>query len=818
MLALTLGATEPNPAALLQDLRSFNTLGSVLHIAAHPDDENTQLITYFARGRGYRTAYLSLTRGDGGQNEIGPEFDEKLGIARTQELLAARRIDGGRQFFTRAIDFGYSKTPEETLQIWDRERVLGDIVRVIREFRPDVLVTRFPIPPGSGGHGHHTASGILGVEAFKLAGDTNAYPEQFAEGLKPWQPKRVAWNGFGQQRGGGLKGPTVTVDIGGTDPVTGESFGAIASRSRGMHITQGFGSFGGGGRGGSGPNEQTFMVLGGEPAKDDLMDGVDTTWSRIPGGEEIGALTAKAIADFDTNKPSASLPALLAIRAKLAALPSDPVMADKRAQLDRIVAACLGLTVETLASQGEVVPGESFTVHQNVAIRSDVPVKWTETRVDYPRMVVPAGVTLSAGQPQSRELLVKVPGDAPVTQPYWLREEGSSGLYRVDEPKLIGQPENGPAFPVQYVFAIGGQTLVMPDEPVHIEKAPKGERRRRVDVVPPVSLAFASGVSLFVPGSSREVTVEVKAARPGTAGALSLETPKGWKAAPASQDFRLTKAGDAVKLNFKVTSPEQPATGRMVARAEVNQHTYSNQRIEINYAHLPLILLQPRAQARLVNVNYEVHGKRAGYVAGAGDDIADALKQLGYTVTQLNGTNLTPETLKPLDVVVIGVRAFNVRGDLAGQMTNLFDYVAGGGTVVAQYNRPNGLRTEQLGPYTFSIQGPAPQSRVTDESAPVTFLAPNHPALTMPNKIGPADFDGWVQERGTYFPSSWDKQHYETVLAMSDPGEAPLESSVLIAKHGKGYYVYTGLTFFRQLPQGVPGAYRLFANLVSLGK
>ena len=364
-------------AAILQDWRSFNTVGTVLHIAAHPDDENTALITYFARGRGYRMGYLSLTRGDGGQNEIGPEFDEKLGVARTQELLAARKLDGGRQFFTRAIDFGYSKSPEETLRFWDRNQVLSDVVRVIRTFRPDVIVTRFSTV-GGGTHGHHTASGILGVEAFKLAGDPKAFPEQLSQGLTVWQPKRVVFNGYGPGRGGGGGGAsqasaTVRMDIGGNDPVTGESLGAIASRSRGQHITQGFGNFGGRG-GGGGPNEQSFIHQGGEPAKDDIMDGVDTTWGRFPGGAEIGRLAGEAIAQFKGEDPAASVPALLALRQKLAALPADPVIDDKRAQLDRILQASLGLTVETRAAQPEVVPGEKLNFRSAVALRSSVPV------------------------------------------------------------------------------------------------------------------------------------------------------------------------------------------------------------------------------------------------------------------------------------------------------------------------------------------------------------------------------------------------------------------------------------------------------------
>jgi LmbE family N-acetylglucosaminyl deacetylase len=812
-------ATQPlsSPAAILQELRSFNTLGSVLHIAAHPDDENTQLITYFARGRGYRTAYLSLTRGDGGQNEIGREFDEKLGLARTQELLAARRLDGGRQFFTRAIDFGYSKTPEETLRFWNRDEVLGDVVRVIRKFRPDVIVTRFPIPPGSGGHGHHTASGILGVEAFKLAGNSNAYPDQLAQGLQPWSPKRVAWNGFGQQRGGSLTGPTVRVDIGGKDPVTGEGLGPIASRSRGRHITQGFGNFGGGGSGGgSGPNEQSFTILGGEAAEKDLMDGIDTTWGRFAGGAEIRQLTEKAIVEFSTNNPAASIPALLVVRSKLAVLKSDPVVDDKRAQLDLILQSCLGLSVETTAAQPEVVPGETVQFVQNVALSGTTPVKWIETRLRYPGGVTGADVALK--EKQSRSLSVTVPADAPLSQPYWLREAGSSGLYRVDDPSLIGTPENAPSFPLEYVFEVGGQTLIVPDEPKCLVKDDKGERRRRVDIVPPVSLGFAYDVSLFTPGSTRVVAVEVKAARTDVSGTLQLEAPGDWKIAPPNQSFRLGKVGETVRLTFAVIAPAKPASARLTASATVKNQRFANQRIEINYAHLPLMLLQPKAQARLVSVDFAVRGRNVGYLPGAGDDTAAALEQLGYTVTTLTGADLATDKLKNLDAVLIGVRAFNERTDLAAQATNLFAYVENGGTVIAQYNRPNGLNASRLGPYDLSIQGSAPQLRVTDERAAVTFLAPEHAVLTTPNKITMADFNDWFQERGAYFPSNWDKQHYETVLAMSDPGEAPLESSLLIAKHGKGYYVYTGLAFFRQLPQGVPGAYRLFANLVSLGK
>lgn len=807
-------AEPPSGAAILQDLRSFQTMGTVLHIAAHPDDENTQLITYLARGRGYRTAYLSITRGDGGQNEIGPEFDEKLGVARTQELLAARRLDGGRQFFTRAIDFGFSKTPEETLRFWDREQVLADVVRVIRTFRPDVIVTRFPVPPGSGGHGHHTASAILAVEAFKVCGDAKAFPEQLAEGLKPWQPKRVLWNGGGGGRGGGaaVGGSTVRVDIGGNDPVTGEAFGAIAGRSRAMHKTQGFGIFGGGG---GGANFQSFTLLTGESATNDLMDGVELTWSRVMGGAEIGKLADEAAANFKPEDTAASVPALLAIRAKLAALASDPLVDDKRQQLDGILKKCLGLSVATTTPNPEVAPGETVKLNHTATVRAGTPVRWVAVRYPDLKREVATAVALRANEPATRDPSPMIPASAPPTQPYWLREQGASGIFRVDDQKLIGRPENPSAFPVEFVFEVGGQTLVVADEPV---STADGGKPRQLAVVAPVALHFGSAVALFKPGAGKSIEVEVTAARSAVEGTLRLQMPAAWSASPAQHPFKLSKAGEKTKVAFMVTAPAKAASDSIVAVAEIGGARFNNQRLEIRYDHIPVQLLQPPAKLKLAAFDFATRGKAVGYLPGAGDDTVSSLQQLGYTVTTLTGADLTPEKLRGLDAVVIGVRAFNERNDLAANLPGLFAYAENGGTVIAQYNRPNGLQAQRLGPYPLSIAGNAPQWRVTDETVPVTFLAPEHAALTTPNKIVPADFGGWVQERGAYFPSSFDAEHYTPLLAMSDPGEQPLKSSVLVAQHGKGYFVYTGLAFFRQLPAGVPGAYRLFANFVSLGK
>jgi len=815
-----LAAAESSPSAeILQELRTLRTVGTVLHLAAHPDDENTQLITAFSRGRGYRTAYLSITRGDGGQNESGPEFGEKLGLARTQELLAARRVDGGRQFFTRAIDFGYSKSPEETLRFWDHEAVLGDVVRVIRKYRPDVIITRFPVPPGSGGHGQHTASAILAVEAFKLAGDPKAYPEQLAQGLTPWQPKRVGWNSWGQTRGpSGLNGPTVEFDIGGTDPVTGEPFGTIANQSRGMHKTQGLGQFAAR-TGGPGPNLQTFMLLAGEAPTADIMDGVDTTWARVPGGAALIPLLDDAIAKFNTTDPAASLPALLSIRTKMSALPTDPVVTDKRRELDHIIQSCLGLTVETTLPQAEVVPGEKLVLHHEVSLGAAVPVRWLAVRYPAAKAELKVYTELKAGETAQRDNTRVLPSTIPPSQPYWLRKEGTAGMFRVDDPALIGEPQNPPAFPVEYVFEIGGQTLVLADEPVQIiPGVSPAQQRRSLTVIPPVSIGFAHELELFTPGATKEIALEVTAARAGLLGKLRLEVPAGWKISQSSQPFNLAGRGDKVVLTFAVTAPAQPGSASLDASCDIGGAIFGHERFTFNYPHLPVLLLQPPAQARAVSLAVQTRGHRVGYLPGAGDSVAESLAQLGYAVTMLSGADLAPEKLAGLDAVVIGVRAFNDRSDLAASLPGLFAWVEAGGTVIAQYNRPNGLKATQLGPYPLSIEGPAPALRVTDETAPVTFLSPDHPALNHPNKITAADFEGWVQERGTYFPSSWDEAHYTPILAMSDPGEPPLKSSLLIAQHGKGWYVYAGVAFFRQLPAGNPGAHRLFANLLSLGK
>lgn len=796
------------PLAILHELECFRQLGSALYIAAHPDDENTELLAYLARGRKYRTAYLSLTRGDGGQNVLGPDFGEKLGVARTQELLAARKIDGARQYFSRAIDFGFSKDYKETLNNWDRQQVLSDIVRVIRKFHPDVLITRFSPSPG-GTHGHHTASAVLALEAFKLSGDPAAFPEQ---ALEPWRPKRIFWNVSKFQKDK-FDGTNVTKMITeGKDEVSGESFLEMAERSRGMHKTQGFDTF----RisNADEPRVELFQLLDGPAPKDDIMDGVDTTWNRFTGGAAIGKSAGEIVDAFKLDDPSASVPALLKLRRQLDALPfHDPVVTEKRELLDHILQQCLGLKVETTVDSFSVLPGESVKLHHSARLVAAMPVKWVSTR--YPALEKTETKNLElvhnvVSQWDSTEI---VPSRIAIGQPYWLRSQGTPGMVRVDDPELIGTAENASSFPIENVFEIAGQKFVVRDEPVQVTEVGGTEIRRRLEITAPVWVRFISEVALFRPGSSREVELEVTAARDNSSGVVELNTPPGWTVSPASAPFHLADAGAHAIFKFHLTAPSTPATVRISATVLMNGQRYQYRRDEVNYPHIPPQLLQPLASLKAVSFDLATRGHTVGYLPGAGDSLALNMQEMGYKVKVLDDAHLDAGHLHDLDAVVIGVRAFNVRTHLEQELQTLFSYVENGGTVIAQYNLSDKLTAAKIAPYDLHIS----RDRVTDEKSQMMFLIPDSPVLNSPNKISAADFEDWVQERGLYFPDRWD-DHFSAVLECRDPSEKPTRGALLVCKYGKGYFIYTGLSFFRQLPAGVPGAYRLFANLIGVGK
>jgi hypothetical protein len=681
--------------------------------------------------------------------------------------------------------------------------VLSDIVRVIRTFRPDVMITRFP-PQASETHGQHTASSVLAIEAFKVAGDPTAFPEQH---LAPWQPKRIIWDAWrpGFQPGP-TEGTTSKIEMGGYNPLLGLSFGEIAALSRSNHRSQGFGQIGS-----RGSRFAYFEPLAGSPPSADPFADIDSTWNRYPDGGPVADAAAAVMAGFDAFQPEHSVPALLDLRAKLGGLaeahPGDPMIKDHTAQLDRILQACLGLYVEATSRSPSVVPGETLSVKLTAISRSDVPVLWN-------------GQLMTPNVVESHPATLAVPVSQPPSQPYWLREREQPGMFTVSDPTLIGRPESPPdlVMPPQ-TFTVGNQQLVLHLIPTQVTADPaRGEIRVPVTVIPPVSLAFAHEVALFAPGSAHTVELIITAERAASGwSSISERASSHWKFSPQQQPFTLIRPGQQVTLTFEVTAPLDKEATDLGATATVNGVTYNNQRIEIQHDHIPFQLLQPPVVLHVASLDLVNRAHRIGYLPGAGDTVADCLTQIGCVVTPLTGADLTPETLRNFDAVVVGVRAFNVRTDLAAHIDGLFAYVAAGGTVVEQYNTPNELRVDRLGPYPMALDRNLPHHRITNEKSPISFLNGEHPALTSPNRILPSDFNGWVQERGLNFPASWDN-HYLPLLSTNDPDEPPKTSALLVTQYGKGYFVYTGLSFFRQLPAGVPGAYRLFANLISLGK
>ena len=798
-------------------LRRLTVLGRVLYVAAHPDDENTALLAYWANGAGYDAGYLSITRGDGGQNLLGPELRDALGVIRTQELLAARRIDHGQQFFTRANDFGFSKSADETLRFWDRDKILADVVWTIRRFRPDVIVTRFEAGDQQT-HGHHTASALLAGEAFRAAADPTRFPEQLAD-VGPWQPKRLVWNTsrfFFAARNLPFD-PTglASVEVGGFLPLLGKTPLEIAAASRSMHKSQGFGV--GVERG---PRREYFRWTDGATLgeNDDLFDGVDTTWSRVPGAEAIAVELRKVLADFRPDDPARSVPDLLAIHRQVAFLfEGEPWPETKLAELDEVIAACLGLHLAAVTERPTVRPGEALAMSVEAVNRSPLPVTLRSLRLPVTGEIVEVNTTLTRDALVTRKLAPRLPADLPFSQPYWLREPGTVGTFTVNDQTLIGRPENPPAFPVEAVLDVAGAEMVYALTPRFREVDPvAGERSEPLVIVPPAFVELPRPVFVFGDARPKTFDVRVVPSAGDFTGELALEAPPGWTVEPRA--FPLALRGVEAK-SFPVTltpptDPRAPAgTLRAVLVSGDGQRHPAHGRQAIRYPHLDPQTLLPPAEARLVRADIQNRARRVGYLPGAGDALPEGLREIGAEVRMMDPDAVWAADLAGLDAVVLGVRALNVQpaARLAAWAPALRAYAEGGGTVLVQYNTLPVVTTGFL-PFPLRVG----RERVTDETAAVTLLAPDDPLLNAPNHLDAADFDGWVQERGLYFAESWDPA-WTPLLASHDPGERDLAGGLLVARCGRGRYVYTGLSLFRQLPAGVPGAYRLLANLLSPG-
>jgi len=793
-------------------------------IAAHPDDENTALLAYLARGRKLRTGYLSLTRGEGGQNLIGSEQGDELGILRTEELLAARRIDGAEQFFTRAIDFGFTKTPQEAFEKWGHEKILSDVVWIIRRFQPDVILLRFT-GTSRDGHGQHQASAILGKEAFSAAADPKRFPEQL-RWVQPWQAKRIVWNAFAftkEQEEALAKVPNkMMVDPGEYDPVLGHSYAEIAGMSRSLHRSQGMGAPE---RPGSAKNY--LVMVAGEPATKGIFDGIDLTWDRVPGGAAVGQVLAQAAAGFEAEHPDKSVPLLLKAK-KLMVEMHQPVVDLKRKELDETIALCSGLWLDATADKYGVVPGGALKFRATALSRERVATQVESVNVDGIVTATAKDRDTSAlpfNEPKTFSMDVSVPSAQPFSQPYWLREPKQGETYTVADQLLIGLPENPPLFRTHFQLRIESQDVEV-ERPVvyrYIERA-QGERTRPVVVEPPVALQWPQAALLFPNTSAKSVELQVKANVPGATGQVQIKAPAGWNVTPASQEFRLAEAGIETSRSFRVTPPSGDNKGMLNASANVGNRTISVGMETISYPHIPTQVLFPPVETQLVRADVQLLAKTIGYVMGAGDEIPEALRQLGADVVLLSASDLGHGNLGRFDAIVTGVRAYNTRPDLRANQDRLLEYVKEGGTLVVQYNFP-ALGGPGAGPNAVDPNlarlGPYPVTegleRVTVEDSPVQLPNPSSPLLHKPNEITPRDFEGWVQERGLYFASKWDS-HYQPLFETHDPGEKPLLGGTLVTRYGKGAYVFTAFSWFRELPAGVPGAFRIFANLLSAGK
>lgn len=802
---------EPMNAAEIQlALQKLNVLGRVLFVAAHPDDENTNLIALWANGSLYDTAYLSLTRGDGGQNLIGPELRERLGVIRTHELLAARQVDHGHQFFSRAVDFGFSKSADETLRIWDRDKILADVVWVIRRFRPDVIVTRFS-PEDRMTHGHHTASAILAQEAFAAAADPKRFPEQL-KFVETWKPTRLVWNTsafFYQNRNeqfdpAGLP----TIEAGGYNPLLGKAFTEIAAASLSMHKSQGVGS-----PPRRGARKEYFKPLTGAAAKNGLFEDVDTTWARVPGGAAIAEKVQHTISSFSPSDPAASVPKLIELRRALANL-SEPWIAAKRDEVDALIAACAALHIESATDAAAVTPGQKLPIKLEAINRSTAAVELLELSAPMSGESMRVDAPLNANEFVARDLVPTLPRDIAYTQPYWLRAPASVGTFNVADQQLIGLAENPPPFPIDVTLRIAGEELRyrVPTAWRTVERV-AGEVHQPLVIAPPVFANLSNAVFVFADEKPKTVDVRVIASAGAARGQLRLEAPAGWRISPASVPIDLGAINAETVATFTITPPAQPSDATLRAVVAVDGRDYSFAREQISYPHIGLQTLMPPAEAKIVRADIRKTGENIGYIAGAGDDIAPSLAQIGYNVKMLDPAEINPESLKRFDAVVLGIRAYNTQDRISIWQPALLEYAKGGGVVVVQYNTNGDLKTKTIGPASLDIS----RDRVTDENAEMRILAPDHPVLNQPNKINADDFKGWVQERGLYFPNKWDPA-WTPILSSNDPGEKPLDGGLLVAKTGKGYWVYTGYSWFRQLPAGVPGAYRLFANMVSLGQ
>jgi len=808
---LAIGQTPKTYTAseILQQLKKLNVLGSVLYVAAHPDDENTRLLGYLANEKLYRTGYLSLTRGDGGQNLIGDEQGIDLGLIRTQELLSARRIDGAEQFFSRAYDFGFSKSSEEALRIWGHDKILSDAVWVIRKFKPDVIIARFP-EDSRAGHGHHAASGIIAREAFDAAADPTKFPEQFKAGVGIWQAKRLLWNTFNFGSTNTTSEDQFKLEVGMYNPLLGKGYGEIAALSRSQHKSQGFGV-----PAQRGSAIEYFTTVKGDKPVNDLMDGVNTSWDRT-GKNRLSVLAENIRTNFLPGQPEKSVSGLVSLYKEVAAMEDSYWKTQKLKEIQNCIESASGLFLDVTTNSQFAVQGDSLKFTMTANNRLGLNIKNIDVNVLDTYYVL--------GEPKTNTNIsftasFYIPPAAGYSQPYWLVKPMDKGSFNVADQKQIGMAENDPPG-VSFILDIEGTTFRF-NKPLRYKYTDPvtGELYQPVSILPVADVKFDKDVYLLKEKDSMHVDMSVTP-NMNAAGNFNvkakLEDNSGnqtdihsFSLSNLSKDKQATHQIDLPKNGNKISNSVVHASLTNADNSKENANTYKR---TINYDHIPSIVYQKEATTKIVYADIKIAGKMLGYIPGAGDKVPEALEQMGYNVVMLSEKDIKAGNLKQYDAIVTGVRTYNTNDWMNNVYDALMNYVKEGGILLSQYNTSNqiGPVKAKMAPYPFNIS----RNRVTDETAKVNFLLPNHPALNYPNKITEKDFDGWIQERSIYNAEKIDS-NYQRILSMKDPGENEQDGSLIIANYGKGRFVYTGLVFFRELPAGVPGAYRLFANLIA---
>ena len=796
-------------ADIYLQIKKLNVLGSVLYIAAHPDDENNGLLPWFAKEKLYRTAYLSLTRGDGGQNLIGSEQGVELGMIRTQELLAARRIDGAEQYFSRAFEFGFCKNATEALRIWGRDKILSDIVWLIRQYQPDIIITRFP-GDARAGHGHHAASSLLANEAFTAAADPTKFPEHFNYGVKTWQAKRILWNTFSFGTINTTAEDQLKIDVGGYNPLLGKSYGEIGGEARSMHKSQGEGR----------PRRrgefiEYFKTTGGDSPQKDLMDGIDVSWNRIQGGAAIEEKIKSLTEQFSFVNPSASVPALVNIYKSIKALSESNWRKKKLSEVQDLIESCSGLFSEATTSQQNVAQGDTLKVNLFLNNRFNANTKISLRQIKVEGWDTSVNIPLGLNKNVTLNHAIPVAENRKLSQPYWLEYPIDGGSFDVRDQRLIGKAENDAAFTVNYQVNIEGELFNI-NRPIQfkIVDPAKGELYEPVAVLPKMELNYTKDNYVAINGAPVKADIHFKSnVKDSVLYKIKQQYSDNWM-----YSDKLIKYGtfnNTENTWSGIFTPKSKQTNTTeVSSLYANEGTYNGFTKTIAYDHIPTITYFPKAKANLVNVDCKIIGKKIGYIIGAGDKVPDALTNMGYDIKFLTEADITETNLKQYDAIITGIRAYNLLEWLTIKNEVLMNYVKNGGNLIVQYAKSNlvGTKNIKIGPYPFIVNS---LSRVTEEDAAVHFLLPNNPLLNYPNKITDKDFEGWTQERSTYQAEQIDA-HYESILGMKDSGDK-LEGngSLITTTYGKGRFTYVSLVLFRQLPAGVPGAYRLMANLIA---